>query len=364
MILRSYELQSAEEAEEEAVLEPTINERLGDVRCPTLVIVGDLDIADMQGIAAHVAASIGGARLDDRRGRVPSAEPGAARRGQRAHPRVPGRGSASFPAEREELKRMTGVVVIHKSMSLDGFAAGPAVSLEDPMGKGGERLHEWLFEQSSQADADVAAAMFAEVGAVVLGRRTFEVGRPQWEDTPYPVPCFVLTHHAQPPIAEKSGTFTFVADGAVSAVDRGPSGRRREVGDRDGRRDVAQRCSRQGSWTRSRCNLVPVLLGDGVRLFDDLPGQDRPRAAFPDRDRQRDAPAIPGAEARQEPDEIQSLDPVRHGRPRPHLSRTCGKQSPGSGAAFGFVERVRIGEDHRSQLTVGDGVGDHRRRAR
>jgi pimeloyl-ACP methyl ester carboxylesterase len=63
MILRSYELQSAEEAEEEAVLDPPINERLGDVRCPMLVIVGDEDIADMQGIAAHVAASVAGARL-------------------------------------------------------------------------------------------------------------------------------------------------------------------------------------------------------------------------------------------------------------------------------------------------------------
>jgi pimeloyl-ACP methyl ester carboxylesterase len=64
MTLRSYELQRAEEAEEEAVLEPAINERLGDVRCPTLVIVGDEDIADMHGIAAHVAASIDGARLE------------------------------------------------------------------------------------------------------------------------------------------------------------------------------------------------------------------------------------------------------------------------------------------------------------
>jgi pimeloyl-ACP methyl ester carboxylesterase len=63
MILRSYELQSAEEAEEEAVLDPPVNERLGDIRCPTLVIVGDEDVADMQGIAAHVAASISAARL-------------------------------------------------------------------------------------------------------------------------------------------------------------------------------------------------------------------------------------------------------------------------------------------------------------
>ncbi len=63
MLLRSYELQSAEEPDEEDVLEPPISERLGDVRCPTLVIVGDEDIDDMQGIAAHVAASIDNARL-------------------------------------------------------------------------------------------------------------------------------------------------------------------------------------------------------------------------------------------------------------------------------------------------------------
>jgi pimeloyl-ACP methyl ester carboxylesterase len=64
MILRSYALQSAEEAEEQAVLDPPVNERLGDVRCRTLVIVGDEDIADMQNIAAHVAASIAGARVE------------------------------------------------------------------------------------------------------------------------------------------------------------------------------------------------------------------------------------------------------------------------------------------------------------
>jgi dihydrofolate reductase len=167
---------------------------------------------------------------------------------------------------------MTGVVVIHKSMSLDGFVAGPAVSLEDPMGKGGERLHEWLFEQSSQADADVAAAMSAEVGAVVLGRRTFEVGRPQWEDTPYPVPCFVLTHHAQSPIAEKSSTFTFVADGAVSAV-------RQARAAADGKSVIVMGAETShvllgaGLVDEIQINLIPVLLGAGVRLFDDLPGR-------------------------------------------------------------------------------------------
>ena len=64
MLLRSYELQSIEEPDEEDVLEPPINERLAEIMCPTLVIVGDEDIADMQGIAAHVAGSIGNARLE------------------------------------------------------------------------------------------------------------------------------------------------------------------------------------------------------------------------------------------------------------------------------------------------------------
>jgi len=64
MLLRSYELQNIEEPDEEDVLEPPINERLAEIMCPTLVIVGDEDIADMQGIAAHVAGSIGNARLE------------------------------------------------------------------------------------------------------------------------------------------------------------------------------------------------------------------------------------------------------------------------------------------------------------
>ena len=114
--------------------------------------------------------------------------------------------------------------------------------------------------------------MFAEVGAVVLGRRTFEVGRPQWGDTPYPVPCFVLTHHAQPPIAEKSGTFTFVADGAVSAVTQARAAADGKSVIVHGRRDVA-RAARGRARGRDPDHLIPVLLGDGVRLFDDLPGQ-------------------------------------------------------------------------------------------
>jgi dihydrofolate reductase len=167
---------------------------------------------------------------------------------------------------------MAGVVVVHKSVSLDGYVAGPRVSIAEPMGEGGERLHRWLFEQASEADTEVAAAMFAEVGAVVLGRRTFEVGRPQWEDTPYPVPCFVLTHTPRPPVSEKRGAFTFVTDGPASAVAhaRAAAGGKSVIvmG-----AETSQALLAAGLVDEIQLNLVPVLLGDGVRLFGDLPGR-------------------------------------------------------------------------------------------
>ena len=88
-----------------------------------------------------------------------------------------------------------GSVVLHFSMSLDGYVAGPAANAECPMGQGGERLHEWLFSANKSAtDIECAREMRAAAGAVVLGKRTFDVGIGPWGDTPYAVPCFVLTH--------------------------------------------------------------------------------------------------------------------------------------------------------------------------
>jgi len=80
----------------------------------------------------------------------------------------------------------TGKVVLSASMSLDGFMAGPEVGVEHPMGMGGERLHEWLFDETDggRADAELAAAMSAAVGAVVIGRQTFDVGLDPWGDVP------------------------------------------------------------------------------------------------------------------------------------------------------------------------------------
>lgn len=120
-------------------------------------------------------------------------------------------------------------VVLSFSMSLDGFVAGPDVGIDQPMGRGGERLHDWLFKSPSEIDAEKAREISQRVGAAIVGRRTFDVGIGPWEDTPYPVPSFVLTHEKRQPLAMKSGTFTFVTDGIESALSRA----RVAAGDKD-----------------------------------------------------------------------------------------------------------------------------------
>ena len=164
-----------------------------------------------------------------------------------------------------------GKVVLSASMSLDGFSAGPSVGTEHPMGEGGERLHEWLFDEShdGKPDAELAREMSDGIGAVVVGRRTFDVGVDPWGDVPYPVPCFMLTHEPRDDMAMKSGTFTFVSDGILSAL--------RLAQDAAGERDVllmggsvGQQFLDAGLVDEIRIQLVPVLLGGGTRLFDHL----------------------------------------------------------------------------------------------
>jgi dihydrofolate reductase len=121
-------------------------------------------------------------------------------------------------------------VLVNMSMSLDGFVAGLNVGVEFPLGEGGERLHDWLFNRGSSrrgdashisangVDAEVTQEVLATTGAVILGKRTFDVGVELWGDTPYPVPCFVLTHKPRAELVKPSGTFTFVTDGIESAL--------------------------------------------------------------------------------------------------------------------------------------------------
>jgi dihydrofolate reductase len=156
-------------------------------------------------------------------------------------------------------------------MSLDGFMTGPDVDPEHPMGVGGERLHEWLFDDTPEGelDAEVAKDASAAVGAVVVGRRTFDLGLGPWGDVPYPVPCFVLTHGSRVDLPMASGTFTFVDGSLASALELA----RAAAGERDVLlmgASVGQQFLDAGLVDEIRVQLVPVLLGVGTRLFDHL----------------------------------------------------------------------------------------------
>ncbi|MGY0235591.1 dihydrofolate reductase family protein [Longispora urticae] len=163
-----------------------------------------------------------------------------------------------------------GKVLVHATVSLDGYLAGPDVSVDQPLGEGGMRLHEWVFHRPAhENDAAVIAELFAATGAVVLGRRTFEVGVGAWEDTPYPAPSFVLTHQPRENLVMASGTFTFVTGGAGEALRRA----RAAAGDRDVTlmgADVSRQFLLAGHVDEVHLQLAPVLLGGGTRLFDGL----------------------------------------------------------------------------------------------
>ena len=161
-------------------------------------------------------------------------------------------------------------VSVDMSMSLDGFVAGPNTGPAHPLGEGGELLHRWLFaDPQDPRDQQVAQQQRAAVGAVVLGRRTFDVGVPIWADVPYPVPCFVVTHRPHDAPVMPSGSFTFVTTGIDDAVTaaRAAAGAR-TVQVMGG--ETVQQVVAAGLLDEVQVNLVPVLLGRGVRMFGRL----------------------------------------------------------------------------------------------
>ncbi|NJP94964.1 dihydrofolate reductase [Nonomuraea sp. FMUSA5-5] len=159
-------------------------------------------------------------------------------------------------------------VVLDVSVSLDGFTAGPNVRAEEPMGDGGERLHEWMGGQGpgGEADLEVRRQVDAAVGATVIGRRTFDLGLRPWGGTPWPgVPGFVVTHRTrQDLVGDNGGTFAF--DGLEAAFRRA----REAAGGKDVLvlgADVARQALRAGLLDELWLHLVPVLLGGGTPLF-------------------------------------------------------------------------------------------------
>ena len=126
-----------------------------------------------------------------------------------------------------------GIVTANLAISLDGYAAGPAQSLEHAFGEGADALTAWMFERDQpgrEADGELLSRIHAGTGAHVMGRNMFGPGRGAWDlswtgwwgpEPPYHAPVFVLTNHPREPLELEGGTtFTFVTDGIESALTR------------------------------------------------------------------------------------------------------------------------------------------------
>lgn len=164
-----------------------------------------------------------------------------------------------------------GKVFFDLSMSLDGFIAGANRRPDEPLGDGGERLHDWMFAGRSDAESRAfQEEVFAPVGAMVMGRRMADVGIGPWGDNPtFHMPVYVVTHRAHDPIVKDGGTtYTFVTDGLDSALRQAQMA----AGEKDiaigGGAHIVRQCLAAGVIEEIRLHLIPVLLGDGIRLFD------------------------------------------------------------------------------------------------
>lgn len=178
------------------------------------------------------------------------------------------------------------------SISLDGYVAGPDQSVENPLGVGGMRLHEWVVPTASWRtqhglsggddgdDSRVADEVVRGVGAYVMGRSMFGGGGGRWDESwrgwwgenpPFHVPVFVLTHHPRAPLPMDGGTvFTFVTGGIESALRQA----RAAAGEQDvaiaGGAATIQQYLAAGLLDELYLHIVPVLLGDGLRLLENV----------------------------------------------------------------------------------------------
>jgi dihydrofolate reductase len=184
-----------------------------------------------------------------------------------------------------------GKVMVDISISVDGFVAGPNPSLENPLGEGGEQLHEWVVALEAwrkvhgleggetTASSELVEESLASTGAYLMGRKMFSGGEGPWEDDPnsggwwgedlpFVGPVFVLTHHPREPLASKGKTMTFVTGGLDTALAQA----REAAGEKNvavaGGADVIQQVLAADELDELQVNVAPVLLGGGTRLFD------------------------------------------------------------------------------------------------
>jgi dihydrofolate reductase len=187
-----------------------------------------------------------------------------------------------------------GNVTLDITISLDGFVAGPNASLDEPLGEDGMQLHNWVFGLATWRESqgleggerglvdDLVRERIQNAGAVIMGRKMFSGGSGPWEadpmadgwwgdEPPFRVPVFVLTHHARETVTHPNGTkFVFVTDGIESALAHA----REAAGGKDvglaGGASAAREYLAAGVVDELQIHIAPLLLGGGVRLFDEL----------------------------------------------------------------------------------------------
>jgi dihydrofolate reductase len=190
---------------------------------------------------------------------------------------------------------MPNLRVHNFAMSLDGYAAGPNQGIDDPLGVGGMRLHEWVFRTRAGRrmmgmdggedgiDSDFIAKGDDGIGATIMGRNMFGPIRGPWTDDewkgwwgdnpPYHHPVFVLTHHARAPITMEGGTtFHFVDDGIEHALALATDAAKERDIRLGGGVATIQQYLRAGLIDDLHVVIAPILLGRGERLFDHLDG--------------------------------------------------------------------------------------------
>jgi dihydrofolate reductase len=193
---------------------------------------------------------------------------------------------------RDDGPRDMSNVTCQISISADGFAAGPNQSLDNPLGEGGERLHEWAIATESWrgqhglpggergVDSQVVEDTLKGVGAYIMGRKMFGGGDGPWdeswrgwwgEDPPFHTPVFVLTHHPREPLRMQGATtFHFVTDGIESALEQA----RAAAGDGDvtiaGGAKAVQQYLAAGLLDELYLHVVPIVLGGGERLLENV----------------------------------------------------------------------------------------------
>lgn len=175
-----------------------------------------------------------------------------------------------------------GNVVFNMTVSLDGFVAGPNDGPENGLGDGGDALFHWYFRgdteipisdgnmvlKVSKQSAQLLTDAMQHYGAGVWGRRTFDIAH-AWAGHPPGSPAFIVTHHVPEEWVYEGSPFTFVTDGVESAIRQA----KQAAGDQDVvicTASILQQCLSLGLMDEIHLDVAPLLLGNGVRLFDHL----------------------------------------------------------------------------------------------